>query len=168
MTREKRDLYDKNCNLTGKTYYKGDKIPDGYYPMVVMIALQNSEGKFLMQKRVPAKGGDWGVTGGHPKAGENCEQGIITEVFEELGVDISNKKLEVFDFGCDGTDCYKMYYTQIDLLPEDITIQQEELTEVKWFSMQELEDMVKTKELNENQIAFFKKCKNYLNSKSRV
>ena len=37
-----------------------------------------------MQKRVASKGGDWGVTGGHPKAGEEPITGIITEVKEEL------------------------------------------------------------------------------------
>lgn len=82
--KEKRDLYDKNGNATGDTYYKGDRIPEGYYPMVVMIAIQNSNDEFLMQKRVASKGGDWGVTGGHPKAGENPITGIITEVKEEL------------------------------------------------------------------------------------
>lgn len=56
---ELRDLYDENSNLTGLTYNKGDKIPEGYYPMVVMIAIQNSDGKFLMQKRLENKGGDW-------------------------------------------------------------------------------------------------------------
>ena len=61
-------------------------MPDGFYPMVVMIAIQNKKGEFLMQKRVPRKGGDWGVTGGHPKAGQTCEEGIITEVQEELGI----------------------------------------------------------------------------------
>ena len=164
MQREKRDLYDKNSKLTGKTYFKGDPVPEGYYPMVVMIAIQNSEGKFLMQKRVPRKGGDWGVTGGHPKSGENCEQGIITEVLEELGVDISNQKIEVFNQGCDGRDCYKMYYTQMDLKPEDIRIQEEELTEVRWFSMEELQSMVDNGELNQNQVDFFVKCTKYLNS----
>ena len=90
MEREKRDLYDKDSKLTGLTYFKGDSIPEGVYPMVVMICIQNSEGKFLMQKRVPEKGGDWGVTGGHPKSGETPEQGMITEVQEELGIDISD------------------------------------------------------------------------------
>ena len=86
MKKEKRDLYDKNLKLTGKTYYKGDKVPEGYYPMVVMIAIENSKGEFLMQKRVPRKGGDYGVTGGHPKSGETPYEGIITEVKEELGI----------------------------------------------------------------------------------
>lgn len=65
--REKRDLYNSHLQLSGKTYFKGDNIPIGLYPMVVMIAIQNSKGEFLMQKRVESKGGDWGVTGGHPK-----------------------------------------------------------------------------------------------------
>ena len=164
MQREERDLYDSNSNLTGKTYFKGDSIPEGYYPMVVMIAIQNSEGKFLMQKRVPRKGGDWGVTGGHPKSGQSCDEGIITEVLEELGVDISNQKFYIFNSGCDGKDCYKMYYTKMDLDIKNIKIQQEELTEVRWFSMEELRSMVERKELNQDQVDFFVKCTQYLDS----
>ena len=83
--------------------------------MVVMIAIENSDGKFLMQKRVPEKGGDYGVTGGHPKSGETPYEGIITEVKEELGIDISKYDITEFDSGCDGKDCYKMYYVKADL-----------------------------------------------------
>lgn len=162
MEREKRGLYDKFGNLTGKTYYKGDAVPEGFYPMVVMIALQNSDGKFLMQKRVEGKGGDWGVTGGHPKSGETCEQGIITEVQEELGIDISKDHFIEFKSGCDGKDCYKMYYLKKDFDLSDVAIQEEELTEVRWFSIEELENMVETKELNQNQIDFFLKAMDYL------
>ena len=167
MIREERDLYNAKCELTGKTYFKGDPIPDGYYPMVVMIAIQNSDGKFLMQKRVPRKGGDWGVTGGHPKAGESTDEGIVTEVKEELGIDISGCKLDTFDFGCDGKDCYKMYYVQLDVDINNLQIQEDELTEVRWFSMQELEGMVRSKELNPDQIDFFCKCTNYLKKKTK-
>lgn len=163
--KEKRDLYDKYGNITGLTYFKGDKIPQGYYPMVVMVCIQNSNGEFLMQKRVPQKGGDWGVTGGHPKAGETPEQGIVTEVREELGIDISDKTLEVFAEGCDGKDCFKMYYLNTDLDIAKLTIQEDELTEVKWFSMQELQDMVDKNILNSDQIECFIKCTNYLKNK---
>ena len=125
---ELRDLYDKNSNKTGKTYHKGEPIPKGYYPMVVMVVIRNSEGKFLMQKRVELKGGDWGVTGGHPKAGESPIEGIIMEVKEELGLDFSNEHFILYDSGCDGTDCYKMYFVNRDIDLNDITIQKEELT----------------------------------------
>ena len=158
--KEKRDLYDINSNKTDLTYYKGDPIPEGYYPMVVMVVIKNSNGEFLMQKRVDNKGGDWGVTGGHPKSGETPIEGIVSEVKEELGLDFSNENFIEYDSGCDGKDCYKMYFVNKDINLEDITIQEEELSEVKWFSMEDLENMVETKELNEDQISCFKKvCK---------
>ena len=109
--REERDLYNEKLELTNKTYFKGDKIPIGYFPMVVMIAIQNSNGEFLMQKRVESKGGDWGVTGCHPKHGETPGQGIVTEVKEELEINIKGKEIIEFARGCDGKDCYIMYYT---------------------------------------------------------
>lgn len=163
--REERDLYNDKLELTGKTYFKGDKIPNNYYPMVVMIAIQNSDGNFLMQKRVESKGGDWGVTGGHPKHGETPEQGIITEVKEELGIDISNQDIIEFERGCDGKDCYIMYYTKMDLNIEKLDIQLEELSEVRWFSIDELQKMVEMSELNNDQEEFFNKCVKFLNKK---
>lgn len=162
---ELRDLYDKNSNKTNKTYHKGDSIPNGYYPMVVMIVIRNSKGEFLMQKRVESKGGDWGVTGGHPKSGETPIEGIITEVKEELGLDFSREKFIEYDSGCDGKDCYKMYFVNKDIDINDITIQKDELSEVKWFSMDELKHMVDIGDLNEEQIACFNKVCNYLNCK---
>lgn len=161
---ELRDLYDANSVKTGKTYRKGDIIPEGYYPMVVMVVIRNSNGDFLMQKRVKEKGGDWGVTGGHPKAGETPLEGIITEVKEELGLDFSHENFIEYDSGCDGRDCYKMYFINKDVELEDIIIQEDELSEVRWFSMSELKHMVETNELNENQISCFIKVCNYLDN----
>lgn len=163
--REERDLYNEKLELTNKTYFKGDEIPSNYFPMVVMIAIQNSNGEFLMQKRVESKGGDWGVTGGHPKHGETPEQGIITEVKEELGIDISNQKIIEFERGCDGKDCYIMYYTNMDLDIDKLVIQLDELSEVKWFSMEKLQQMVDIGELNKDQVEFFNKCVEFLINK---
>ena len=161
---ELRDLYDINSNKTNKTYRKGDLIPEGYYPMVVMVVIRNSKGEFLMQKRVETKGGDWGVTGGHPKSGETPIEGIITEVKEELGLDFSKEDFIEYDSGCDGKDCYKMYFVTKNININDITIQQEELSKVRWFTMDELKGMVNSGELNEDQIACFNKVCNYLNN----
>lgn len=52
---EKRDLYDENRNLTGETIFKGEDIPEGKYIVVVLVFIQNSEGKFLIQKEVKEK-----------------------------------------------------------------------------------------------------------------
>lgn len=159
---ELRDLYDKYGNKTNKTYYKGERVSEGYYPMVVMVVIRNSKGEFLMQKRVESKGGDWGVTGGHPKAGETPIEGIIAEVKEELGLDFSKEEFILYDSGCDGKECFKMYFVNKDIDINDITMQKEELSNVRWFSMEELQHMVDTKELNDNQIACFVKVCDYL------
>ena len=92
---EKRDLYDKDRNKLGMIIHKGDEIPNGCYIMVVMILMQNSKGEFLIQKRSELKGGKWAFTGGHPKAGESSLEGIISEVREELGIDISSQKIKL-------------------------------------------------------------------------
>ena len=73
--------------------------------------------------------------------------------------------LEVFAEGCDGKDCFKMYYLNADLDIAKLTIQEDELTEVRWFSMQELQDMVDKNILNSDQIECFVKCTNYLKNK---
>ena len=159
---ELRDLYDQFGNKTDKTYHKGEAIPEGYYPMVVMVVIRNSNGEFLMQKRVESKGGDWGVTGGHPKSGESPIEGIITEVKEELGLDFSKEEFVLYDSGCDFKDCYKMYFVNKDININDIKIQEEELSEVRWFSMDELKNMVDTHELNNDQIECFIKVCEYL------
>ena len=135
--------------------------------MVVMVVIRNSNGEFLMQKRSQNKGGDWGVTGGHPKSGETPIEGIITEVKEELGLDFSNENFILYDSGCDGKDCYKMYFVNKDIDLNDITIQKEELSEVRWFSMDELKHMVDTNELNDDQISCFVKVCDFLENKSK-
>ena len=58
-----------------------------------------------------------------------------------------------------------MYFVNKDVNLQDIKIQEEELSEVRWFSMDELKNMVDTGELNEDQIACFVKVCNYLDKR---
>lgn len=96
---ERRDLYDKNRNLTGETILKGEAIPDERYIVVVLVFIQNSEGKFLIQKRSERKNGKFATTGGHPKSGESSIEGIIAEVKEEIGLDINPANLQLYFSG---------------------------------------------------------------------
>ena len=140
---EKRDLYDKDRNRVGITINKGDDIPDGYYIIVVMIIMQNSNGEFLIQKRSALKGGKWAFTGGHPKAGESSLEGIISEVREELGIDISLEditlmKSNVFDkvFG-------DIYYVNMEYDFDSFSLQKEEVSDVILASSSEIINMIK-------------------------
>ena len=93
---EKRDLYDEKRKLTGETILKGQDIPEGRYIVVVLVFIQNSEGKFLIQKRSQRKNGKYATAGGHPKSGESSLEGIITEIKEELGIDIPEENIQLF------------------------------------------------------------------------
>ena len=81
---EKRDLYNENRELLGKTIFKDEVIPDGSFILMVVGFIENSDGQYLIQKRSGIKGGEWAFTGGHPKHGESSLEGIKTEIIEEL------------------------------------------------------------------------------------
>ncbi len=141
---EKRDLYDKNRNLIGETILKGEEIPDGKYINVVLVFIQNSEGKFLIQKRSEIKNGKYATTGGHPKSGQNSLQGILTEVKEEIGLDINPKDIQLYYGGRSDEEkvFWDDYYIKMDI--EDISklqLQTEEVDSVHWFTADEIKDL---------------------------
>lgn len=157
---ETRDLYDINRNLIGKTIKKDDKIPDNTYIMMVVIFIQNNNNEFLIQKRSLDKGGKWATTGGHPKSGESSLQGIITEVKEELGIKINNPILFKQANG-KNTIC-DLYYIKDDIDIAKITIQKEEVENIKWASIDEINNLMNNGEFNKGHYIMFKDCLEFL------
>ena len=142
---EKRDLYDINRNLTGKTIFKGEPIPDNNYIVVVLVFIQNSEGKFLIQKRSKIKNGKYATTGGHPKSGEDSIQGILSEVKEEIGLDIDQKKLQLYFSGRSESEkvFWDDYYIKMDVQDiENLTLQEEEVESICWLSADEINNLM--------------------------
>lgn len=157
--KEKRQIFDSNCKPTGKYYFAGEPLPEDCYAMVVMIAIENSHGEFLMQKRSPLKSSPltWAVTGGHPCYNESNLQGIIREVKEEIGLDIENENIISFFLGIDGKPCREMYYCKKDVDIDKLVLQPEEVEAVAWLSKDKILDMIKSNSLPQNQISFFNK-----------
>lgn len=158
---EKRDLYDINRNIIGKSIFKNEPIPENTYIMMVVIFIQNDNNKFLIQKRSIDKGGKWATTGGHPKSGESSLEGIITEVKEELGITISNPILFKQANG-ENTIC-DLYYIKKNIDIAEITIQKEEVTNVKWVSIDEINNLMNNNEFNKGHYMMFKDCLEFLN-----
>ena len=142
---EKRDLYDINRNLTGKTIYKGDIIPNNNYIIVVLAFIQNSKGEFLIQKRSLKKDGKYGSTGGHAKTGENSITAMITEIKEELGITVNSQDLKLIYSGReDNTQVFfDIYYLNKDFEISDLTLQEDEVESVSWLSIDESENLIK-------------------------
>ena len=142
---EKRDLYDANRNLTGETIFKGEPIPNGRYIIVVLVYIQNSKGEFLIQKRSLEKNGKYASTGGHAKSGETGLLGMVTEIKEELGLEVEPSELELIFSGREDKEqvFFDLFYLKKDFDIKDLTLQKEEVDFVKWLSISEIDELIK-------------------------
>ena len=161
---ELRDLYDENKKLTGETIYKGQDVPKGRYYITVVVFIQNNKNEFLLQKRVKKKDGKWATTGGHPVSGETSKQGIITEIKEELGINVVEEKVELFKTIKTEDDFVDIYYLKEDIDINEIKIQKEEVEDVKWTTIEEIQKMIQQEIFSESHKAFFEDCLKYLNA----
>ncbi len=164
---EKRDLYDEKRKLTGETIKKGEKIPEGKYILVVLVFMQNSDGKFLIQKRSEIKNGKYATTGGHPKSGETSIQGIITEVEEEIGLKLNPDDLQLYFSGRSDEQrvFWDDYYIKIDIENiKKLKLQKEEVESVGWFSEDEIVELMKQNKFFKNHYEEFEVLINWLNN----
>lgn len=136
---EKRDLYNCKKELLNQTIHKDEAIPKDCYILIVVAIIQNKKGEFLIQKRSPQKDGTWALTGGHPKAGENSQLGMTMEIKEELGIDVKDlilwKEMKDHNRFCD------LYYLQQEIDLNDVVLQKEEVSEVKWASASDIQKL---------------------------
>lgn len=140
------DLYDENRIKTGKTMVRGDKVPDGYYRLVVHVCIFNSDGKMLIQQRQPFKHGwsnYWDVSvGGSAVSGDTSRMAAVREVGEELGLVLSPESLRN-TVTIDREDVFDDWYTvDADIEISELTLQPEEVQGVKWADMDEIKSMI--------------------------
>jgi 8-oxo-dGTP pyrophosphatase MutT (NUDIX family) len=121
----------------------------------------SKDGKILMGRKDPSKGGVWAdawhIPGGGVDEGETLEQAIAREVMEEVGIDISQHKVTALPFVNSGSTektlkdtgekvmChmdFKYFRIDIDQDAADIEVNAgDDLVETKWFSPKELENV---------------------------
>jgi len=162
---EIRDLYDVNRKLTGETIEKGQKVPLGRYYVTVIAFIENSDGKFLIQKRSKKEENDkskWASTGGHVKSGETSKKGVQTEIKEEIGIDIDINKLELFKTIKTEDDFVDLYYVKENFKEEDMILEEDEVEIARWLSIDEIKDLIESKEFSESHAEFFHDCLEYL------
>ena len=142
---EKRDLYDKDRNLTGEFIFKGEPVPKGKYIIVILVMIQNSKGEFLIQKRSKQKGGKFAATGGHVKSGQTSVEGMIDEIQEEIGLTVKPEELELlYSTREDEQDVFfDLYYMKKDFEVSDLVLQEEEVESVSWKTKEEIDELIK-------------------------
>lgn len=88
---EKWDLYTKYREKTGRKHVRGEKIPEGFYHLVVHVWIRNCKGEYLISQRSanrPTSPLMWECVGGSVLMGESSIGGALREVKEEVGLDL--------------------------------------------------------------------------------
>lgn len=142
---ERRDLYDRDRKLTGKTIFKGEPVPKGKYIIVILVMIQNSKGEFLIQKRSKQKGGKFAATGGHVKSGQTSVEGMIDEIQEEIGLAVKPQELKLlYSAREDEQDVFfDLYYMKKDFEISDLVLQEEEVESASWKTIKEIDELIK-------------------------
>ncbi len=143
------DLYDKDRNLKNKFFVRGDsnKLDDGDYELVVHVAIFNSKGEMLIQKRQITKKqfpNMWDLSaGGHALSGETSYDAVERELFEELGFkydfsDIRPYMTIHYEQGFD--DIYVIKDEDINI--DNLKLQPDEVQSVTWASKAEIIQLI--------------------------
>ena len=161
---EKRDLYNEKRILTNKVIEKGQDVPQGFYYITVVVFIENDQHRFLLQKRVLEKDGKWATTGGHPISGQSSLEGIVTEIKEELGIDINQNQLTLFKSIKTNDDFVDLYYLRKNISIKDIAMQPDEVDSVKWFTRSEIEELISNGSFSDLHVDFYYECLKFLDS----
>ena len=141
-------LNNKRQSLN-KTTERLEKI-DGEYRQSVHTWIMNSNGEFLIQKRTPNKKNfpnKWAQTGGGVDEGETTLEAALRECSEELGISINPDNMELILSFKRKYDFVDVWLVKQDLKIEELILQEDEVSEVKWATIDEIRNLMKTGEL---------------------
>ena len=139
------DLYNNARQIVSNADRKLP-IPDGLNKLSVHVWIMNKDGQFLLQQRVATAKkfpNMWGQTGGGAQTGESSWDTCVRESVEELGLKPELEKsiwVGTFKRITDFVDVWLVYN---DVNIKDLHLQKTEVQNVKWASIQDIEQMRK-------------------------
>lgn len=155
------DILDKTGKPLGKTALKSEVHKKGYYHNTAHIWFYTKERKILLAQRAATKPICpllWDVSvAGHVDAGETLKQAAIREVFEEIGLEISEtslKKIGVFncfqtyDFGVNDYEFHHTFLAELKVPLETLNYNKEEVENLKLVSFSDFNNLLENSQTN--------------------
>ena len=163
------DLYNKDRIKINKLHIRGEKVNPGEYFIIVSGWIMNSDNKLLLSQRHPEKSFPltWECNTGAVLMGEDSISGVLREVEEEIGIKLQKENgilLETItvDKYSYIKDIY-LFFKNINI--EETKLQENEVINVKWASIEELEQMAENKEITPFALIDMKAIKEYVERK---
>ena len=159
------DKLDNKRQMLNRITERSEKI-EGEYRQSVHTWIMNSKGEFLIQKRSPNKKtfpNMWSQTGGGVDEGETTLQAALRECNEELGVSIDLNNIELILSFKRKFDFVDVWLVKQDIDISNIVLQEEEVSEVKWSSIDEIRELMKTDKLAKSIEIYFDMFINLIN-----
>lgn len=142
------DILNQRKELVGYTKDR-KQLENGEYRLSVHIWITNSKGEFLIQRRSATKSmfpNMWNETGGAAMAGEISSETCSREFEEELGVKPNMDNAELIGTIKRNKDFIDIWHIQQEIDLKDINMQIEEVSEVKWATLDEIKSLILSKE----------------------
>lgn len=155
------EILDENGKATGEVMKKYDKrvFEKGFYHLGADVWIINNDNKILIQKRSPKKRLEpnvWAMTGGSVILGENSLNTIAREAKEELGIDIDTNALKLFTKFRTGNVWIDTYVLKCDYDISKMKFQEDEVSDAKWASWDEIDTLVNQGQFIKNRWEFVK------------
>lgn len=151
---EKVDIYDENKNKTGKVKIRHDgMLEPGEFVIGVQAIILNSQKQILISQRselkekAPLK---WECNGGALLAGEEVVDGLIREIYEELGIKLEKDKAIYLKTARNAYRFKEIYLFEKDVLIEDIKFADGEAIAARWVGIEEYMKMFNSGEIVSN------------------
>lgn len=146
------DVYDINCNKTGEVFTRGDILKEGQYQLATNVWIVNSNLQLLIQKRSEFKHfapNVWANHGGCVGTGEVSINACIREAYEEIGIVIETQNIKLLTRSISEKLIMDNYIVLQEFNASTAVLQSEEVSEIKWVSLTELNVMINNKDFFE-------------------
>ena len=166
------DVLDINGNKTGEVLDRDTIHKNNIMHLHVYCIIINNKREILLQKRAACKKYNpnvYALTAGHVNAGEDLRSAMVRELKEELSLDVKEEDLKVYmdrmiKIREKNSNVSYYFYIICNKKEDEFILQKDEVSEVKWFSIDELVNAIRTKApgfvWDEDQIPLFEKARN--------